>query len=134
MHCHGRFDISFSELPEPLKVAYHELWSENYGQLCYLVDTVDGFGIALVLEYDSEFAESIGCTEHEVFEKLVERAKTLSKTKEFEHAKFFILENGGFDSCHDFIVVFPALTPYDEFTVASKALDKLEDKDLGTKK
>ena len=43
------------------------LWSEEMGYLCYLAEYKGKYGIALIGEYDSEFAGSFGISMDRLF-------------------------------------------------------------------
>ena len=47
-------DISEAGLPEELKDAWNNLWNEDTGSYCYLVQNGDEYGVALINEYEKE--------------------------------------------------------------------------------
>lgn len=54
LHYHGELGISEEELPADLRRAYQEIdCFEKYGSRVYLVETENGYGIALANEYDA---------------------------------------------------------------------------------
>lgn len=126
LHRNGKEDITEDELPEPLKRAYKELWGEDlYSNLCYLVETADGYGVALINEYD-DFTTSIkGCSKEDLFELVQADKELVIAAPGFENAKVYAGDYTGFDECHELIVVFPADTPFEEFDNAAKALEHI---------
>lgn len=125
LHHHGQYDITKEELPEELRRAYDEVWSENYGSYCYLVETSKGYGIALINEYDNYTAEEAGCSHEELFKLMLQDAKNIAQHPAFKDADIFCGENGGFDSCHELAVVFPASVALEEFDEAGRVLEDL---------
>ena len=122
LHKNGLFDITEEELPVPLQRAYQELWGEDYGSYCYLVETPDGYGAALINEYDLCFAEDCGLTMDDLFETACQDAGEIAGHDAFENARVYVGEFSDFNECHDLIVVFPADTPVEAFHKAAKLL------------
>ena len=123
LNYHGKYDLTEEELPDPLRRAYRELWSEGcYGSLCYLVDTHDGYGVALLNEYDSVTAEEAGTDMDGLFKLCAEDAMNIARSDKFDGAQIYALERSGFDDCHELIVVFPADTSVEKFDAAAEAL------------
>ena len=117
--------ITKEELPLPLQRAYDDLWSDAYGCHCYLVETANGYGVALVNEYDFTMAEDAGVTMEELFKVACKDAVKVSEDSAFKEAKVFVGEFSGFEDCHELIVVFPADTPIEAFKNAARVLDRL---------
>lgn len=100
--------ITKDELPEPLRYAYENLWSEGYSGLCYLVHTPEtGYGVALSYEvaYDEPPIE-----ESEVdalFDNLVNIAVAL---KVRFGGELMVAErtSDGYDEYHQLMIVLPA--------------------------
>ena len=125
LHRNGNEFITEAELPEPLKRAYKELWGETWGSLCYLVETPDGYGVALVNEYDDYTASVKKCSKEDLFELVQADKELVMATSGFENAKVYAGDYTGFDECHELIVVFPADTPFEEFDSAANALEHI---------
>ncbi len=122
LHHHGEYDITEANLPEPLKRCYHDLWGEDYGSLCYLVESRDGYGIALINEYDECFADDCGLSMDDLFKSTMTDAFDVSKCELFSEASVYAAEYCGFDDCHELIVVFPAYISRETFQRAADAL------------
>lgn len=126
LHCHGKYDISEEELPQPLHHAYHDLFfEENIGSLRYLVETDKGFGIALINEYDECFANDCGLSMDELFQFAIQDAAAVAADPVFEKTEVLLGELMGFDESHELAVVFPADTPTEEFYAAATKLDSI---------
>lgn len=119
-------DITEEELPVELRRVYDELYWEPTGgaSLRYMVETDEGYGIALLNEYDLVTAENSGLRMRPLFETVVQDAKEVAKDPRFEKCEVFAGEFMGFDGCHELVVVFPWNVPVDEFKKAAEALDK----------
>jgi len=124
IHDHG-VSISEEELPLELQRAYKDLWTDEYGSICYLVETLQGCGVALLNEYDQCTADDFKLKMDNLFQFVLEDGKTISRRPEFQHATFYIGEYSVFDECHEMFAVFPANTPIEEFRTAASLLDKL---------
>lgn len=124
LHYHGKYDIEEEDLPDELKRAYYELWGEDYGSLCYLVETDEGYGIALIDEYDGFTAEKADVSMDELFDLLVSDAFHVAESKKFESATVYAMEYSGFLECHELVVVFPANIEKETFQNAADALYK----------
>ena len=122
LHHHGEYDITEDELPDALKRAYNEIWGEDYGSLCYLVDTDEGYGIALINEYDRVTAEDSGVSMEALFGYAVTDAMEVRASTLFDKATVYVTEFSGFDECHELIVVFPADIDKETFQKAADAL------------
>jgi hypothetical protein len=108
-HCRGRFDIKPGELPAPLRDLFWKVWDTQYGFPCYLVDTEDGFGIALVALYDDEMAEKYGLSMDAMFQAAVKDMEDLAASTVLENAHAFLMENS--DPCgHELAIIMPADT------------------------
>ena len=125
LHHHGQYDITEDELPEELKRAYNDLYSEGYGSFCYLVETEKGYGIALVNEYDEITAENYNMTMEDLFKVVSRDANLVIETPEFSNADVYVGERTGFDECHEIIVVFPATVSKEEFSKAAESLSEI---------
>ena len=125
LHHHGKTDITEEQLPPVLQYAYNELWGEDYGIYCYLVETPKGFGIALIPEYDECFANDCELTMDELFSSAVKDAAIIAEDLAFLKADIYVAEYMGFDDCHELAVVFPADISKEEFVTAAKKLDEL---------
>lgn len=125
LHYHGRFDIDEDQLPSELKYAYNELWREDYGTYCYLVENKNGYGIALTAEFDEFYAEDCDIDMETLFAHMKAAVYEIAKHPEFSKSEFYVSEFTGFEECHDFCVVFPAMTSKEEFQKAAKLFDEL---------
>ncbi len=125
LHCRGEHSITEEELPDELKRAYRELWTDNCGSLCYLVETSDGYGIALINEYNNVAASNNDMSMDDLFRFALADCGLIIASPEFKNASIYLGEYGGFDGCHDLTVIFPASTPKEEFFLAVKRLDQL---------
>lgn len=124
LHC-GGVDITEDDLPLELQRAYDELWTDEFGSLCYLVKTPHGYGVALLNEYDNCYAGDCGLTMEKLFESALADATAISHHSEFQHADIYVGEHSGFCDCHEVFVIFPATTPVKEFRAAAALLDEL---------
>lgn len=71
LHYHGQYTVSESDLPDPLKRAYQDLFFEGEtGSLRYLVESSKGFGIALIHEYDAHTSDMFGLSMDALFESM----------------------------------------------------------------
>ena len=89
-HCRGRFDIQPNELPEPLKNLFWKAWDPQYGYPCYLVDTEDGFGIALIALYDDEMAEEYGLSMDAMFQAAAKDMEDITANPILENAHVYL--------------------------------------------
>ena len=122
---HRGVSISEEELPPELQRAYEDLWTDRYSGLCYLVETTQGYGVALLYEYDDCYADDCSLTMDQLFQFVLEDGEVISQRAEFQHNDIYIGEFSGFCECHELIVVFPAATPVNEFSMAAALLDEL---------
>lgn len=138
LHYHGEYDIEQNEkeekLPPALLRAYNELWSEDTGSLCYLTEYKGKYKIALINEFDEEFADKQNISMPHLFEKLKERAEEFSLMKIFESAQFLISEGQGHlideNFCaydhHELVVLLPCDISKEEFdTIANFLYENL---------
>jgi len=124
LHDRG-IDISEKELPLELQRAYKEPWTDEFGSLCYLVETPQGYGIALLNEYDECYADDCNLTMDELFQSALKDGEKITCHSEFQNANIYIGEYSGFLECHELYVIFPAATPVEEFKAAALLLDEL---------
>lgn len=126
LHHHGEYDIKENDLPEDLLRAYRELWGEEKGSLCYLVEYKGEHGIALINEFDETFANDINSTMDALFLHMEAKADELSVIPEFETAQFLLAEEMGCFGCHEFVVIMPCNTSKELFArVADILYDKM---------
>lgn len=109
LHYNGNYNIQEKDLPKELKRAYHELWKEGTGSLCYLVEYKGEYMIALINEFDEEYARDIlHCTMKQLFKRMESKALEFLNKRVFETAKIIIAEEfPGTLNCHDFVVLLP---------------------------
>lgn len=122
LHHHGEYDIEESELPKELKRAYEELWTDGNGSLCYLVEYKGDYAIALVNEFDNNYADDVNSSMAELYLWIHNKAKEFSEMKDFENATFLIGEDTGCNECHEFITILPWNVSKEEFDNASNIL------------
>lgn len=116
--------IAESDLPLQLQHALHELWFDGtYGSQCRLVQTEQGYGVALINEYDKCFADDSGMDMEELFNSAVSDCEALAACAEFEAATIHLTKGCEADESHTVIVVFPADTPKEHFHRAAQMLD-----------
>lgn len=125
LHYHGKFDIDEEQLPSELQYAYNELWREDYGIYCYLVENKNGYGIALTAEFDEYYAEDCDVDMETLFEHMRHGVYDIAKHPEFAKAEFYVGEFTGFDDCHELTMVFPAMTDKETFQKAAKLFDEV---------
>ena len=126
LHHYGEYDITEEELPEELKYALENLFDKSGGSLCYLAETKNGYGVALLNEYDKTTAENAGdITMEELFETLKKDAAEMSKCEELKKVQIIAAEKTGVDNSHELIVVLPANISVEEFEKAVSVIDGL---------
>lgn len=70
LHYHGEYDLKdISELPKQLQRAYKELWKEGCGCFEYLVEYDEKYYIALISEFDDDFASNNNLSMDELFQQ-----------------------------------------------------------------
>lgn len=107
LHFHGKRDITENELCPELLYAYKILWSEELGYLCYLAEYKGKYGIALICEYDSEFADSFGISMDRLFLIIALSVTMFPQKERFEKVKVILGEYTGEDGCHELICFLP---------------------------
>lgn len=125
LHHHGKQDITEEQLPSELKRAYNELWSDEYGCYCYLVETPKGYGIALINEYDKWFSDDCGLSDEELFKSAIKDALIIADDSAFSKADIYLGESMGIDRCHELAIIFPADISKEEFDLATARLETL---------
>lgn len=126
LHHHGEYDIEKGELPAALSRVYDELFFDgDFGSLRYLVETQNGFGIALVNEYDECYADDCNVSMDTLFRSAIKDADVISTQPEFETAEILLGERMGFDNSHILVVVLPADISVEAFRCAAGKLDEL---------
>lgn len=118
LHHYGEYDLKdISELPEELQRAYKELWKEGYGCLEYLVEYDGKYYIALISEFDEDFAKNNNLSMDELYETVKKNAFNLYNEDLFKNTTLVIGKETGLDECHEFIFLIPAMESeniYDE--------------------
>ena len=107
LHFHGKRDITERELPPELLYAYKNLWSEEIGYLCYLAEYKGKYGIALIGEYDSEFADNFGISMDRLFLIMSLSVTMFPPKARFEKVKVILGEHTGEEGCHELICFLP---------------------------
>ena len=126
LHHHGDYEISEYELPVELRRVYTDLdIFERYSSRCYLVETAGGYGIALINEYDEDFANDCNISMAELFNTVIKDVNDISLLSCFNKAEIYIGENMGVDESHELAVVFPANISQTEYDTAAKMLDNI---------
>lgn len=123
-HVKGLPDITEDELPEELKRIFRDLYDEPGGaSLRYMVETENGYGLALLNEYDGVTGESSGIPFGPLFETVIADGESVSNGQLFENCEIFVGERSGFYGCHELIVVVPWNTPVAAFVEIARRLD-----------
>lgn len=107
LHYHGQYDITESELPEELRIAFNTLLTDKTASLCYLVDFWKTFGIALINEFDTDTREYLSSTDEELYAHMKQKAEKYHRMEEFKPAVIILGEHTGCLECHEFIVFLP---------------------------
>lgn len=107
LHYHGEYDIEESELPEELQKVYNTLWTEDSGSLCYLIEYKENYGIALINEFDEEFAKNNAVTMDDLFIKMHIKANSFKEMEEYQNTVILLGKYSGCDECHEFITILP---------------------------
>lgn len=105
------------DVPEPLLKAYNELYKEGNGCHEYLAEYNGKYYIALVSEFDSEYAEDSDMSMDELFEIGKDNALNLYSSELFANTMLVIGKGTGVDGCHEFMFLVPVETKetvYDE--------------------
>lgn len=105
------------DVPEPLLKAYNELYKEGNGCHEYLAEYDGKYYIALVSEFDSEYAEDSDMSMDELFEIGKDNALNLYSSELFANTMLVIGKGTGVDGCHEFMFLVPVETKetvYDE--------------------
>ena len=123
LHYHGKYDITEEQLPEELKRAYNELWTDSGYSLCYLVEYKGQYGIALINEFDDCYAEDSNTTMDSLFEHMKVKAEEYSKMEEFQTTTILLANDIGCFDCHEFVVIMPCNTEKELFDKVSKILE-----------
>lgn len=123
LHYHGKYDITEEQLPEALKRAYNDLWTDCTGSLCYLVEYKGEYGIALINEFDDYYAENSNTTMDSLFEHMKVKAEEYSKMEEFQTTTILLANEMGFCECHEFVVIMPCDTEKELFDKIAKILE-----------
>lgn len=109
LHHYGEYDLKdISELPEELQRAYTELWEEGNGCLEYLVEYDGKYYIALISEFDDDFANNNNFSMDELYEVAKKNAFELYEKELFKNTVLIIGKETGFNGCHEFIFLVPA--------------------------
>lgn len=119
-----KYNIMESDLPEELRKAYNDLWTDSSGSYCYLVEYKDRFGVALINEYDDYYSKSINLPMDDLYKGVKKKASELCTMKVFENTIIITTEYQGFNDCHELIVIFPVNTEKNVFKIASEILLK----------
>ena len=96
LHHHGEYDINdISELPEELQRAYKELWKEGYGCLEYLVEYNGKYYIALISEFDDDFAKNNNLSMDDLYDTVKKNAFNLYNEDLFKNTTLVIGKETG---------------------------------------
>lgn len=109
--------IEEQDVPEPLLKAYKELYKEGNGCYEYLAEYDGKYYVALVSEFDSEYAEDSDMSMGELFEIGKDNALNLYSSELFANTMLVIGKGTGVDGCHEFMFLVPVETKetvYDE--------------------
>lgn len=121
LHHHGKYDLEdASELPEELQRAYKELWKEGNGCLEYLVEYDGKYYIALISEFDEDYASDSDISMERLYEIAKGNALKLYQQDLFKDTILVIGKETGFKECHEVIFLVPAME-------LEKIYDEIED-------
>lgn len=122
---HSGESIVEDRLPVSLQYAYKQNWEENAGGCyTYLAEFEMGYGIALIAEYDEQYAETCGFSMAEMFNFVERDAKLLSAAEALWCADIFVLEKTGLRDAHQLVVFLPASYPHRDFVKAAEWIEK----------
>lgn len=124
LHHHGEYDITEEELPEELRRAYDELWTCGSSSLCYLVEYMGEYYIALLNEFDDCYANDINSTMEALYQHMKSKAEEFAVMEEFKTAQILIAEEMGCNDCHEFFVLLPCDTEKELFDKVEKILSE----------
>lgn len=79
LHHDGEW-LDRAALPQELRRAYDDLWSDKFAASCYLAEFDGRYGIALQAVYDSEFADDSGMSYEVLLDTAIGIGKTLSES------------------------------------------------------
>jgi len=125
LHHYGQYDIEESDLPKELLRAYQELWTDGHCSRCYLVEYKGAYGIALINEFDNDFASDSDLTMDELYIKMRYNAEKLHNISLFDNAQIVIAEYSGCDECHELIVILPADLNVEIFDQVADSVDEI---------
>lgn len=116
--------ITKNDLPSELQTAYDNLWEEDsYWGLCYLVETVKGYGIALINDYDDIFIDKYNVSMTQLFTSAIYDAHTIASKPEFKDVEIFVNQHHpDYSIGHELITVFPYNITREELERASDVL------------
>ncbi len=110
LHYHGRYDLtSDSQMPKELQRAYKELWTEGNGCLEYLAEYDGKYYIALITEFDKDFACYAGISKDGLYELVKMDAIGLSGLSLFKDTVLILGKETGCDECHEVLFLVPAM-------------------------
>lgn len=107
LHYHGERDITEEELPEPLRYAYHHLWSEGAGCLEYITEYDGEYYLAIEYEYDKD--------EYLQFRGAVQKMNQLLADPAFDGCRMVIGEGTEPDDRSGIYALIPAKTSEEDF-------------------
>lgn len=125
LHYHGQHALTVDELPEELRSAYENLWTDGYGSLCYLVDTPSGYAVALINEYNCQKEDDFEEEMKPYWIAACKDAAEITKDPCFAQAQVLLGEFTGENDSHELIVLFPATTAPGVFEIAAGRLDQI---------
>lgn len=116
LHYHGEYFITKDDLPEPLLMAYENLWSEGAGCLEYIVEYKHGYYLAIEGEYP---------TDEDKIPGQFEEAKRLAKEllPDFPDCRLIVGHNTG-NERNELYFLVPALTEKSVFDQMEKRIIK----------
>lgn len=123
LHHHGEYDIKEEELPNELKRAYEELWTDGTGSYCYLVEYKGKFGIALSNEFNETYAEDICLTMDDLYVYMKKKAEEFCAMDAFKDATILLGDYTVPDG-HEFITILPWDVKKHVFQTVSEVLFK----------
>lgn len=122
LHHNGDELLEEEDLPEPLQMAYRKLWEEGLGPRCYLAEFHSLYGIALIQEYDEEFASECEMDMDTMYQSIRNKAADLEKRVHLDGMALLTVEAYG--DHHELVVFMNACESKERFLQAAGLLDQ----------
>lgn len=122
LHHSGEELLEEGDLPKPLQRAYQDLWEDGLGPRCYLAEYHSLYGIALIQEYDEEFASICGMDMDTMYQSIRNKAAGLRNRIQLDGMALLTAESYG--DHHELIVFMSAYERKERFLQAAALLNK----------